>query len=1100
MAFNLRSETLFTEDKASAQPPLPPESIAPFFPQLDILECLGRGGMGVVYKARQKSLNRMVALKLLAPERAQDPQFAARFAKEAQALAVMNHPNIVTIHDHGQAGGYYFLLMEFVDGVTLRQLLARERVSTREALAIVPQICDALQYAHDQGIVHRDIKPENILLDRRGRVKVADFGLAKIIGSQGGDQPAGNSSASPAAAVTDAGKVMGTPQYMSPEQIQAPGEVDHRADIYALGVVFYQMLTGELPGKQIEPPSRKVQVDVRLDEVVLRALEKKPELRYQKASILKTQVENIATTLPAGEPSRQAPRRSGRLLYTLILGCIALGILGLLVVPNYWKRHDGVGNGTIAAQPFTPVVERIVNDGAAEGGRDMMLDLDTARVISEPKDPSVVSDQDLMIRKLAEDGVDLAVVYQRDAWGKTEASDFDGALFKYTGQHLPAGPLAGFIGYNLGTATLQADAWNTLSSGDLASVMHNVKSPVDLPLHFHSVANGLPLTLGFRTREGALGIMQVFGFSDNPRGLKIRYKLVRGENQGKTGHSIAEQPPRLEFLSRQGDRVENCLTELWQKNGQQLDEGQAALARFVARDNPSQWWRLPETNWNGALVAVFTHPEFDEDSLSWVCVKRPGSDEALAGGLIPSFNMSSRWKFFTTGGSLGEPQTRGVIAALGIYGFGTGGLGPKADLELGYGVGRWTEIGTMARPTVGMAEEFTHQGSKLWLLCSVGESNPGEGRLTILAGGKVESGHQYRLLAGLTNGVWLRALSVTNSSDNSRTCFTFDAAPQSVSSLSVEIRLVHKTIFKDCDMAPLSDSRPKPMAPDSSIATGASADQHVSDAVGAASALEQQLRIGLQFEPVVWCKGAIVRAVYVRDANRKAVVVMEDPQIGRQDVVLTADDSGRFEGSLHGEQGLKWWYPISVLPADSARLEAEYRALAAGDRFDPDRDLDVRRPEGVAWSLFGIDFETAKSVPVPTELAGKLEDDIESLRGRDDLARWAREHGVDAFARITTNAFQFTFFDMQTHLLYLADGWANLKPDRINRALVSGKLPGSGRIGDSLTNVFDNTFSAVAFRTRANHIGAWRLGGKLGDPGNPDGFRLRYRLIHGKAQ
>ena len=220
MAMNLNTETAFTGEATAAQPPLPPEQIAPHFPQLEILECLGRGGMGVVYKARQKSLNRFVALKLLAPERANDPQFATRFEKEARALALLNHPNIVTIYDHGQAGGFYFLLMEFVDGVTLRQLLAKERVTAREALAIVPQICDALQFAHDQGIVHRDIKPENILMDRRGRVKVADFGLAKIIGDpltpslspSDGERVAKPGEGTPV--LTDAGKVMGTPQYM----------------------------------------------------------------------------------------------------------------------------------------------------------------------------------------------------------------------------------------------------------------------------------------------------------------------------------------------------------------------------------------------------------------------------------------------------------------------------------------------------------------------------------------------------------------------------------------------------------------------------------------------------------------------------------------------------------------------------------------------------------------------------------------------------------------------------------------------------------------------------------------------------------------------
>ena len=142
--------------------------------------------MGVVYKARQKTLNRFVALKLLAPERVRDAKFAERFAREAQALAALNHPNIVTIYDFGQAGGFYYLLMEFVDGVNLRQLLRARKFTPEEALAIVPPLCDALQFAHDRGIVHRDIKPENLLLDKGGRVKVADFGIAKMLGAANG--------------------------------------------------------------------------------------------------------------------------------------------------------------------------------------------------------------------------------------------------------------------------------------------------------------------------------------------------------------------------------------------------------------------------------------------------------------------------------------------------------------------------------------------------------------------------------------------------------------------------------------------------------------------------------------------------------------------------------------------------------------------------------------------------------------------------------------------------------------------------------------------------------------------------------------------------
>jgi hypothetical protein len=193
--------------------------------------------------------------------------------------------------------GIYFFLMEFVDGMNLRQLLASGRVSPREALAIVPQICDALQFAHDKGVVHRDIKPENILIDKAGVVKIADFGLAKLVGLEAKDLT-----------ITSARDVIGTPHYMAPEQVEHPQDVDHRADIYSLGVVFYQMLTGELPIGRFAPPSRKVQIDVRLDEVVLRALEKEPEHRYQHASDVKTQVETIITT-PASvsdHPTKQS--------------------------------------------------------------------------------------------------------------------------------------------------------------------------------------------------------------------------------------------------------------------------------------------------------------------------------------------------------------------------------------------------------------------------------------------------------------------------------------------------------------------------------------------------------------------------------------------------------------------------------------------------------------------------------------------------------------------------------------------------------------------------------------------------------------------------
>lgn len=276
------------------------EELSGEFPSLELIELLGRGGMGAVYKARQRDLDRHVALKILRPGLDADPGFAERFAREARALAQLNHPGIVTLYEFGRtAAGRYFILMEFVDGVNLRQLLAAGRLAPREALAIVPPLCDALQYAHDRGILHRDIKPENILVDRLGRVKIADFGLARLADS---DEET----------LVTAGVVMGTPAYMAPEQGATAGRVDHRADLYALGVVFYQMLTGELPkADDLQPPSHRVRLDVRLDEIVLRALEKDPQRRYSDAMEFRTQIE-ILTANHAPPPPDAAPVSSVR--------------------------------------------------------------------------------------------------------------------------------------------------------------------------------------------------------------------------------------------------------------------------------------------------------------------------------------------------------------------------------------------------------------------------------------------------------------------------------------------------------------------------------------------------------------------------------------------------------------------------------------------------------------------------------------------------------------------------------------------------------------------------------------------------------------------
>ena len=340
-ALSFATDTAPPGESGASLPPPTTEEIAAHFPQLEVIEFLGRGGMGVVYKARQKSLNRLVALKLLAPERAGDPQFAARFEKEAQALAALSHPHIVGVYDFGQAGGFYFLLMEFVDGVNLRQLLQMKRLTPKEALSIVPPVCDALQSAHEHGIVHRDIKPENLLIDKVGTVKIADFGIAKIVGHS--DKP-------DAAAKSDGTMAHGTPDYAAPEQ--STGAADHRSDIYSLGVVLYEMLTGERPTDKLEAPSKRVQVDIRIDEIVLRALEKKPELRFHTAAEFRTQVtEAIAT--PAAAPAASAPQqqysRKRRWLGVMIL---LSGMALLLVAKQRPTLVEGMWVALLAALSF----------------------------------------------------------------------------------------------------------------------------------------------------------------------------------------------------------------------------------------------------------------------------------------------------------------------------------------------------------------------------------------------------------------------------------------------------------------------------------------------------------------------------------------------------------------------------------------------------------------------------------------------------------------------------------------------------------------------------------------------------------------------------
>ena len=270
------------------------DALEALFPDHAGFELVGRGGMGAVYRATHPRLGRTVAIKLLRAERARSPDFAERFLREARALARLAHPSIVALHDAGEREGRLYLVMEHVDGANLRRVLREGRLAPARALAIARDLCAALEYAHAAGVVHRDLKPENVLVDAEGRVKLADFGLAKLAGD---DAPA----------LTATGDAMGTPHYMAPEQLERPRAVDARADLYALGVVLYEMLTGVLPLGRYEPPSRRAEVELDVDLVVEKALAREPERRYAGASAMRADLERALAEL-ATPPASSAAR------------------------------------------------------------------------------------------------------------------------------------------------------------------------------------------------------------------------------------------------------------------------------------------------------------------------------------------------------------------------------------------------------------------------------------------------------------------------------------------------------------------------------------------------------------------------------------------------------------------------------------------------------------------------------------------------------------------------------------------------------------------------------------------------------------------------
>ena len=284
-----------------------PADLAPFFPGYEIQGLIATGGMGAVYCAMQKSLDRKVALKILPTEFSKDAAFCAGFESEAKAMARLNHPNLIGVYDFGEVNGMLYIMMEFVPGKSLYHSAHGIAIAPAEVIRLVTGVCNGLAHAHENGIIHRDIKPSNILLDLHAQPKIGDFGLASPMDRK----------------VQEGEIIYGTPHYTAPEVVEAPHSVDFRADIFSVGVLLHELLTGKLPADDPRPASSISRCDPRFDTIIRRATQPIPVARYSSASQIASDLNMIATSIvpkvprtaaiaPArrAQPGRAAPTKA----------------------------------------------------------------------------------------------------------------------------------------------------------------------------------------------------------------------------------------------------------------------------------------------------------------------------------------------------------------------------------------------------------------------------------------------------------------------------------------------------------------------------------------------------------------------------------------------------------------------------------------------------------------------------------------------------------------------------------------------------------------------------------------------------------------------
>jgi len=354
------------------------DELQELFPDLEILDLLGVGGMGAVYLARQTRLERVIALKVLSCSPDLHEDFSLRFEQEARVLAKLSHPNIVGLYDMDELEGggpdglpLFYFSMEYVEGGDLRKRLHEGAVPADVVLSIAGQLCDALQYAHGVGVVHRDIKPANILVSADDQVKIADFGVARIVQSL--------TAVEEGTRLTRTGTSLGTPQYTAPEQWDDSEKADHRADIFSLGVLLYEMLTGERAVGVFDPPSHHADVDEAVDALVLRSMHRDPERRFADVGELKRALDEVRHQRRAGGGSRRHSEIGEKKIVAVIGAAVALVLLTLWL---FRDDRDQAAPGAPAPKP-APIVGPVSAELASDPGHRMATARPAAELVGE---------------------------------------------------------------------------------------------------------------------------------------------------------------------------------------------------------------------------------------------------------------------------------------------------------------------------------------------------------------------------------------------------------------------------------------------------------------------------------------------------------------------------------------------------------------------------------------------------------------------------------------------------------------------------------------------------------------------------------------------